>query len=268
MPPRRRSRIGRPKCCTSAIIAVTLSSTTRPKSASVAVEEVLAAGVGSRVVDQQPDLEVGGRVRDGGDAAGPDQIDCQRADFDAELAAACGRRGKWAGLAGEQHQVEPRLGEQPGELGAHPLGSAGDDRPRPVLLELRHASMVTQGGPTRESSRSSVQRRRERSSMPILGIMVRIGERRSPALPSTDDQQARRAAILTAATRLGRARAIDRIHAREIAAEAGVALRTLYRYYPSKYHVYAAVLQAQVAELGGSAATGLPARTPLAQWPR
>jgi AcrR family transcriptional regulator len=86
--------------------------------------------------------------------------------------------------------------------------------------------------------------------------MVRIGERRPPALPLTSDQQVRRAAILTAATRLGRIRALDRIHAREIAAEAGVALRTLYRYYPSKYHVYAAVLQSQVAELGASARSG------------
>ncbi|MDT5402619.1 MAG: TetR/AcrR family transcriptional regulator, cholesterol catabolism regulator [Mycobacterium sp.] len=92
--------------------------------------------------------------------------------------------------------------------------------------------------------------------MPILRDMVRIGERRPPALPSTSDQQVRRAAILTAATRLGRIRALDRIHAREIAAEAGVALRTLYRYYPSKYHVYAAVLQSQVAELGASARSG------------
>lgn len=89
--------------------------------------------------------------------------------------------------------------------------------------------------------------------MPILGYMVRIGERRPPALPSTSDQQARRVAILTAATRLGRTRALDRIHAREIAAEAGVALRTLYRYYPSKYHVFAAVLQNQVTELGATA---------------
>ncbi|HYO01657.1 MAG TPA: TetR family transcriptional regulator [Mycobacterium sp.] len=79
--------------------------------------------------------------------------------------------------------------------------------------------------------------------------MARIGERRSPALPSTDDQEARRAAILEAATRLGRTREIDRIAAHEIAADAGVALRTLYRYYPSKYHVFAAVLNAQVAAL-------------------
>jgi AcrR family transcriptional regulator len=78
--------------------------------------------------------------------------------------------------------------------------------------------------------------------------MARIAEPRPPALPSTHDQQARRAAILKAAARLGRARPIDRIAAQEIAAEAGVALRTLYRYYPSKYHVFAAVLTARIAE--------------------
>jgi len=81
------------------------------------------------------------------------------------------------------------------------------------------------------------------------GVMPRIGERRSPALPATTDQRARRTAILRAAARLGRAKEIDRIGAQEIAAEAGVALRTLYRYYPSKFHVFAAVLTAQVENL-------------------
>lgn len=85
------------------------------------------------------------------------------------------------------------------------------------------------------------------------GGVARIGQRRAPALPSTDDQEARRTAILLAATRLGRTREIDRIAAQEIAAEAGVALRTLYRYYPSKYHVFAAVLGAQVAALADRA---------------
>jgi AcrR family transcriptional regulator len=79
--------------------------------------------------------------------------------------------------------------------------------------------------------------------------MPRIGERRPPALPATNDQEARRGAILAAATRLGKAREIDRIGAQEIAAEAGVALRTLYRYYPSKYHVFAAVLNMQIETL-------------------
>jgi AcrR family transcriptional regulator len=79
--------------------------------------------------------------------------------------------------------------------------------------------------------------------------MARIGEPRAPAPASTVDQQARRTAILTAAARLGRTADIDHISAQEIAASAGVALRTLYRYYPSKYHVFAAVLTAQVERL-------------------
>jgi TetR/AcrR family transcriptional regulator, cholesterol catabolism regulator len=79
--------------------------------------------------------------------------------------------------------------------------------------------------------------------------MPRISEPRPPALPATDDQRARRTAILRAAARLGRSRALDQIQAQEIAAEACVALRTLYRYYPSKHHVYAAVLTAQIEKL-------------------
>jgi TetR/AcrR family transcriptional regulator, cholesterol catabolism regulator len=79
--------------------------------------------------------------------------------------------------------------------------------------------------------------------------MPRIGERRPPALPATNDQEARRGAILKAAVRLGKSREIDRIGAQEIAAEAGVALRTLYRYYPSKYHVFAGLLNMQIENL-------------------
>lgn len=79
--------------------------------------------------------------------------------------------------------------------------------------------------------------------------MPRIGERRPPARPATDDQRARRTAIHRAAARLGRERELDRIAAQEIAAETGVALRTLYRYYPSEYHVYAAVPTARIEDL-------------------
>ncbi|ULN44005.1 TetR family transcriptional regulator [Mycolicibacterium crocinum] len=83
--------------------------------------------------------------------------------------------------------------------------------------------------------------------MPDTEGVPRIGEPRAPARPATDDQENRRGAILSAATRLGLAKEIDRIQAQEIAADAGVALRTLYRYYPSKHHVFAAVLDDQVA---------------------
>jgi AcrR family transcriptional regulator len=79
--------------------------------------------------------------------------------------------------------------------------------------------------------------------------MPRIAERRVPATPVTKTQESRQSAILRAAARLGADRDIERISAQEIAAASGVALRTLYRYYPSKYHVFAAVLTAQVEHL-------------------
>jgi TetR/AcrR family transcriptional regulator, cholesterol catabolism regulator len=79
--------------------------------------------------------------------------------------------------------------------------------------------------------------------------MPRIGQKRSPAIPATSTQQQRCSAILGAATRLGISKEIDLIQAHEIAAEADVALRTLYRYYPTKQHVFAAVLDAQVHAL-------------------
>ncbi|MCV7180058.1 TetR family transcriptional regulator [Mycolicibacterium sphagni] len=88
--------------------------------------------------------------------------------------------------------------------------------------------------------------------------MPRIGEPRAPARPATDDQENRRGAILAAASRLGSVKEIDRIQAQEIAADAGVALRTLYRYYPSKHHVFAAVLDEQVVHFRPPAPSGVP----------
>ena len=90
------------------------------------------------------------------------------------------------------------------------------------------------------------------------GAVARIGDGRAPAQPASDEQQSRRAAILTAAIRLGVAKELDRIHAQEIATEAGVALRTLYRYYPSKHHIFAAVLTEQVSLFRPPAPTGDP----------
>jgi AcrR family transcriptional regulator len=96
--------------------------------------------------------------------------------------------------------------------------------------------------------------------------MPRIGDGRPPATPATTDQHARRTAILRAAARLGRAKDLDRIQAQEIAAEAGVALRTLYRYYPSKYHVFAAVLTAQIEDLKVPARGSTDAATAVADF--
>lgn len=62
------------------------------------------------------------------------------------------------------------------------------------------------------------------------------------ASPRTDAQRARRDRILDAATSLLVERDYDRIQIRHVAEAAGVALDTLYRYFPSKEQLYAQVL--------------------------
>lgn len=62
------------------------------------------------------------------------------------------------------------------------------------------------------------------------------------AVPRTPRQQVRRAAIIDAATELLVERDYDRIQIRHVAEAAGVALDTLYRYFPSKEQLYATVL--------------------------
>ncbi len=62
------------------------------------------------------------------------------------------------------------------------------------------------------------------------------------AVPRTAAQHGRRARIIDAATELLAERDYDRIQIRHIAEAAGVALDTLYRYFPSKEQLYAQVL--------------------------
>lgn len=86
--------------------------------------------------------------------------------------------------------------------------------------------------------------------------MARIGTPRKPGQASTPRQQARIAAILEAADRLGAVHGLERVQMSDIAAEAGVALGTLYRYYPTKHHLYAASLNASIQSMPESG--GIP----------
>ncbi|WP_454789239.1 TetR family transcriptional regulator [Mycolicibacterium lutetiense] len=86
--------------------------------------------------------------------------------------------------------------------------------------------------------------------------MPRVGTPREPGQASTPRQQARNAAILRAAARLGALHGLERVQMSDIAAEAGVALGTLYRYYPTKHHLYAAVLASSIQAMPE------PGRTP------
>src|SRR5262245_16954307 len=71
-------------------------------------------------------------------------------------------------------------------------------------------------------------------------------------------QQARRRRIVDAAGELLLEAEYDAIQVRDVAERAGVALATLYRYFSSKEHLYAAVLLDWAADYPGGAGRTQP----------
>jgi len=90
----------------------------------------------------------------------------------------------------------------------------------------------------------------------------RIAEVRAPAEPSSPEQRARHLRILRAAARMGAEKGLERVQMHEVAKEAGVAIATLYRYFPSKTHLFTAVLAEQVDRFGESLPRPEPGTTP------
>ncbi|MFI6874827.1 TetR family transcriptional regulator [Streptomyces sp. NPDC050400] len=76
--------------------------------------------------------------------------------------------------------------------------------------------------------------------------MPRAAEPRAAAQPQSPGQRARWDRILRAAAELGAQHGLDGVQMQDVAKEAGVALATLYRYFPSKTHLFTAVMGAQV----------------------
>jgi AcrR family transcriptional regulator len=76
---------------------------------------------------------------------------------------------------------------------------------------------------------------------------------RAPAEPSSAGQKARYRRILRAAARLGAQEELDRVQMQDVAREADVAIATLYRYFPSKVDLFAAVMRAKVLRLRDAA---------------
>lgn len=76
--------------------------------------------------------------------------------------------------------------------------------------------------------------------------MARIAEPRAAAEPISADQKERYASILRAAARLGSEHGHERMQMNDVAKEAGVAIATLYRYFPSKNDLFLALLRSQV----------------------
>lgn len=76
--------------------------------------------------------------------------------------------------------------------------------------------------------------------------MPRIAAARPPAEPSSPEQHDRRQRILRTAVRIGSEKPLERVQMHEVAKASGVAIGTLYRYFPSKIHLFAAVMASQV----------------------
>ncbi|MFJ4650600.1 TetR/AcrR family transcriptional regulator [Nocardia sp. NPDC088792] len=76
--------------------------------------------------------------------------------------------------------------------------------------------------------------------------MPRIAEARRPAAAISERQVARRERILDAAAELGADAAYEQVQMLDVARRADVAIATLYRYFPSKTHLFAAVFEARI----------------------
>ncbi|MFF0815224.1 TetR family transcriptional regulator [Rhodococcus sp. NPDC003318] len=80
--------------------------------------------------------------------------------------------------------------------------------------------------------------------------MPRLAEGRDAAEPSSVEQRARHGRILKVAAQLGAEKELERVQMQEVAKGAGVAIGTLYRYFPSKAHLFVAVMVDQIERMG------------------
>lgn len=92
--------------------------------------------------------------------------------------------------------------------------------------------------------------------------MPRVAEDRSPAEPTSPEQKARYRRILAAASRQGAAKGLERVQMHDVAREAGVAIATLYRYFPSKTHLFTALMRSQMNRLAELSVKPLPDESP------
>jgi AcrR family transcriptional regulator len=90
----------------------------------------------------------------------------------------------------------------------------------------------------------------------------RLAESRPPALPSSPGQKDRYRRILRAAAEHGAAYGLDRIQMLDVAKDAGVAIATLDRYFPSKAVLFTSLRHSQVERLDRTAEQVRPGQEP------
>jgi TetR/AcrR family transcriptional regulator, cholesterol catabolism regulator len=88
---------------------------------------------------------------------------------------------------------------------------------------------------------------------------------RPAAPPLTERQEARRRSILNAGAQLAGRGGFEAVQMREVAEAAGVALGTLYRYFPSKIHLLVAIMQDRLQHLHSTLRKRPPAGDDAAQ---
>lgn len=93
--------------------------------------------------------------------------------------------------------------------------------------------------------------------------MPRIAEARLAAEPSSAPQKARYRRILKVARRLGTAHGLERVQMLDVAREAEVAVATLYRYFPSKIHLFASTMAEQIDVLAAHVSPPGPSDDPV-----
>jgi AcrR family transcriptional regulator len=90
----------------------------------------------------------------------------------------------------------------------------------------------------------------------------RVAENRPAAEPQSPGQRARYERILDTAARLGAERGLE-LQMHDVAKAAGVAIATLYRYFPSKTHLFTAIMAAQVDHMDDPSPLIDPAADPV-----
>ncbi|MEN0139900.1 MAG: TetR family transcriptional regulator, partial [Rhodococcus sp. (in: high G+C Gram-positive bacteria)] len=92
--------------------------------------------------------------------------------------------------------------------------------------------------------------------------MPRIAEVRDAAEPSSEEQRARHVRMLEAAVELATEKELARVQMHEVAKRAGVAIGTLYRYFPSKTHLFVAVMVDQIEQMSRGFKKSAPGESP------
>jgi TetR/AcrR family transcriptional regulator, cholesterol catabolism regulator len=91
----------------------------------------------------------------------------------------------------------------------------------------------------------------------------RIAEAREAAAPSSPSQLARHRRILRVAADLAAEKGLDGVQMHEVAKDAGVAIGTLYRYFPSKVYLFTAIQAEQVDRLDAQITPPQPGQSPV-----